>query len=89
MQLAAKGAKVTAIDVDGSRLKRLRENLARVGLTANVVEADILRWKPVSKPDAILLDARAVQRVPCAIIQMHPGCGMLIGLSVTCNCKPI
>ena len=69
MQLAAKGAKVTAIDVDGSRLKRLRENLARVGLTANVVEADILRWKPVSKPDAILLDA------PCSAtgtLRHHP-----------------
>ena len=67
MQLA-KGAKVTAIDVDGSRLKRLR-GVARVGLTANVVEADILRWKPVSKPDAILLDA------PCSAtgtLRHHP-----------------
>ena len=69
MQLVAQGAKVTAIDVDGSRLKRLRENLARVGFSVNIVEADILHWQPASRPEAILLDA------PCSAtgtLRHHP-----------------
>ncbi|WBU53244.1 RsmB/NOP family class I SAM-dependent RNA methyltransferase [Paracoccus sp. SCSIO 75233] len=69
MQLAAAGADVTAVDVSASRLNRLRENLERCGLTAQVVEADALAWRPAGPPDAILLDA------PCSAtgtIRRHP-----------------
>ena len=68
MQLAAAGAQVTALDISKPRLKRLEENLARTGLTAEIVAADLLSWKP--EPfDAILLDA------PCSAtgtIRRHP-----------------
>lgn len=67
--LAMAGAKVTAVDQSGNRLKRLKSNLARLGLSADVVEADILKWQPGRTFDAILLDA------PCSstgTIRRHP-----------------
>lgn len=68
MQLAAAGAKVTALDNSAKRLERLEENLARTGLKATVVTEDALSFK--SGPfDAILLDA------PCSAtgtLRRHP-----------------
>lgn len=69
MQLAATGAEVTAVDISGPRLARLRENLIRCGLSATVVTADALHWMPDAPADAILLDA------PCSAtgtIRRHP-----------------
>lgn len=69
MQLADAGACVTALDISGPRLERLRENLARTGLQADVVVADALVWAPTAPFDAILLDA------PCSAtgtIRRHP-----------------
>jgi 16S rRNA (cytosine967-C5)-methyltransferase len=69
LQLAAAGAEVTALDISGPRLGRLRENLARTGLTAEVVVADALHWQPPAPFDAVLLDA------PCSAtgtIRRHP-----------------
>ena len=69
MQLAAAGWNVTALDVSESRLARLRENLARTGLEAGVVTADVMKWSPPTPVDAILLDA------PCSatgIYRRHP-----------------
>lgn len=77
MQLAAGGYEVTALDISGTRLKRLRENLNRTGLNANIIEADALKWQPPAAApetqpepfDAILLDA------PCSAtgtIRRHP-----------------
>ncbi len=69
LQLAAAGADVTALDVSDARLGRLRDNLARTGLSARVVAADALGWTPAGKFDAILLDA------PCSAsgtIRRHP-----------------
>ena len=69
MQLAATGHRVTAVDASGSRLARLRENLARTHLEAELVEADALKWKPKVQFDAILLDA------PCSAtgtFRRHP-----------------
>jgi 16S rRNA (cytosine967-C5)-methyltransferase len=57
MQLAIAGWKVTAVDVSESRLGRLRENLARTGLDAEIVVADVMKWAPKDPVDAILLDA--------------------------------
>ena len=57
LQLAAAGWQVTALDVSGRRLKLLRENLARTGLTAEVIVADALEWEPAEPFDAIVLDA--------------------------------
>ncbi|MGO4167994.1 RsmB/NOP family class I SAM-dependent RNA methyltransferase [Novosphingobium sp. YAF33] len=57
LQLAAAGWQVTAIDNSKRRLERLRDNLKRIGLEAEVVQADVLTWEPEQKFDAILLDA--------------------------------
>ena len=68
-QFAAAGARVTTVDVSKQRLTLLRDNLARVKLTANVVAADALKWRPDSPADAVLLDA------PCSAtgtIRRHP-----------------
>lgn len=69
LQLAAAGWQVTALDVAPSRLARLRENLARTGLEAQVISADALVWQPSAPFDAVLLDA------PCSatgIFRRHP-----------------
>ncbi len=68
LQLAAAGAHVTAVDRSEARLKRLRENLARTKLEAEVICADALTFS--AEPfDAILLDA------PCTstgTLRRHP-----------------
>jgi 16S rRNA (cytosine967-C5)-methyltransferase len=69
MQLASAGWNVTAVDISESRLARLSENLARTGLSAKVVAADVMTWSPPARVDAILLDA------PCSatgIFRRHP-----------------
>jgi 16S rRNA (cytosine967-C5)-methyltransferase len=51
------------------RLERLRENLARTGLPAEIVAADLMEWQPPGPADAVLLDA------PCSatgIYRRHP-----------------
>lgn len=68
-QLAAAGAKVTAVDQSPTRLRRLNENLSRLALEAEVVEADVATWQPSDTFDAVLLDA------PCSAtgtIRRHP-----------------
>ena len=69
MQLASAGWQVTAVDISESRLARLSENLARTGLAAKLVAADVMTWSPPAQVDAILLDA------PCSatgIFRRHP-----------------
>lgn len=57
LQLAAAGAAVTAVDRNGGRLLRVAENLSRMGLTAETVEANALDWDDARTFDAVLLDA--------------------------------
>ena len=56
-QLAARGAQVTAVDISATRLRRLRENLGRLNLTAGTVQANASEWTPPEPFDAVLLDA--------------------------------
>ncbi|KUJ78831.1 RsmB/NOP family class I SAM-dependent RNA methyltransferase [Ruegeria profundi] len=67
LQLAAAGATVTALDISDSRLEKVRENLKRTNLQANVIAGDALEHQ--GQYDAILLDA------PCSAtgtIRRHP-----------------
>lgn len=69
LQLAAAGAKVTAVDRSAGRIKRVSENLARTGLGAEVVVANAEDWKDGRTFDAVLLDA------PCSAtgtFRRHP-----------------
>jgi 16S rRNA (cytosine967-C5)-methyltransferase len=68
-QLAAAGAKVTAVEISEKRAARLRDNLARLQLQAEVVIADALDWRPDAPAPFVLLDA------PCTAtgtIRRHP-----------------
>jgi len=69
MQLVAAGHKVTAVDSSARRLERLKENLRRTHLDAELVAADALVFQPDRDFDAILLDA------PCSAtgtFRRHP-----------------
>jgi len=68
-QMAAAGAKVTALDRSERRLRRLTANLERLNLWADTLTADAATWKPDEMADAVLLDA------PCSAtgaIRRHP-----------------
>lgn len=68
LQLAAAGATVTALDISEPRMARVRENLARCGLTADLVVADARDWRG-GPFDAVLVDA------PCSgtgTLRRHP-----------------
>ena len=70
MQLAAKGAIVTALDKSEGRLERVKENLDRTKLSAEIICADALEWAPEGDLyDIVLLDA------PCSAtgtFRRHP-----------------
>jgi 16S rRNA (cytosine967-C5)-methyltransferase len=68
-QLAAAGARVTAVDRSAQRLQRVQANLARLQLSAELIAADAGSWRPDALADAVLLDA------PCSAtgtIRRHP-----------------
>lgn len=68
MQIAAAGAAVTAVDSSVGRMIRVKENLQRTGLDAEVITADVFDLSEGGY-DAVLLDA------PCSAtgtIRRHP-----------------
>jgi 16S rRNA (cytosine967-C5)-methyltransferase len=68
-QLAAAGAQVVAVDRSAKRLERVRENLGRLGLEADIRAIDALNMADDERFDAILLDA------PCSstgTLRRHP-----------------
>lgn len=57
LQLAASGASVVALDRSDTRLKRLRANLDRTGLSAEIAVTPAEDWEDGRTFDAVLLDA--------------------------------
>jgi 16S rRNA (cytosine967-C5)-methyltransferase len=74
-QLAAAGAKVTAVDLSPQRLERLKQNIARLRLAGvTTLAADLETWTPKQPFDAVLLDA------PCSAtgtLRRNPDVGRL------------
>lgn len=71
-QLAAAGADVTALDQSEKRLRRLTENMKRLGFDVTTVATDLRKHQPVEPYDAVLLDA------PCSAtgtLRRHPDIG--------------
>lgn len=72
LEMLPDNAQVTALDIDPKRCERVAENLARLGLRANVIAADAAlpkSWWDGDVFDGILLDA------PCTasgIVRRHP-----------------
>ena len=68
-QLAAAGAHAIAVEREPARAAQLRENLARLRLSAEIVEADMRDYAPKDLAPFVLLDA------PCSAtgtIRRHP-----------------
>jgi 16S rRNA (cytosine967-C5)-methyltransferase len=78
LQLAAAGAKVTALDRSAVRLARLGDGLHRTGLAAEMVVADAEAWPDERAFDAVLLDAPCTssgtfRRNPDVLWTLRPG----------------
>jgi 16S rRNA (cytosine967-C5)-methyltransferase len=74
-QLAHAGGRVVSVDRSPARLRRLRQNLERLKLPAEAVEADATQWQ-AGPFDAVLVDA------PCSstgTIRRHPDIPWLKG----------
>lgn len=83
LQLAAKGARVTAVERDSERMRRVRENLSRLQLHAMLAEQDLLDFSTPEPAPCVLLDA------PCSAtgtIRRHPDLPWIKGAADVNSC---
>ena len=77
LESSPSGVSVTALDIDARRLQRVRDNLRRLGLAANVELGDAAHpsgaWA-ATRYDRILLD---VPCSACGVIRRHPDIKLL------------
>lgn len=83
-QLIAGGAHVTAVDLSAGRLERLKENLNRLNMSADVITANILSWSPDQLVDAVLIDAPCsatgtIRRNPDKLVHAKPSDIAMLG----------
>ena len=57
MQLISAGAKVSCLDISSKRLELLKQNLVRMEMKAEIIRADIQKFRTNKKYDIILIDA--------------------------------
>jgi 16S rRNA (cytosine967-C5)-methyltransferase len=68
-QLVDRGAKVISVERTPGRLKTTRQNMERLGLSPELIEADAAKWIPEAPAPYVLLDA------PCSAtgtLRRHP-----------------
>lgn len=83
VQLAAAGAQVTAVERDGTRMERLKDNLQRLRLDADLIVEDARDFRPKNPAPFVLLDA------PCSAtgtIRRHPELPWIKGASDVTLC---
>jgi 16S rRNA (cytosine967-C5)-methyltransferase len=82
-QLAAAGAQVTGVERDEARMGRLKENLQRLRLDADLIVEDVRGFQPAEPAPFVLLDA------PCSAtgtIRRHPELPWIKGASDVTLC---
>jgi len=82
-QLAAAGAQVTAVERDGARMERLKDNLQRLRLDASLIVEDARDFRLEEPAPFVLLDA------PCSAtgtIRRHPELPWIKGASDVTLC---
>jgi 16S rRNA (cytosine967-C5)-methyltransferase len=85
-QLAALGARVSALDVSPDRLHRVSENLDRLNLLAELIAGDVRDWRPCAPAPFVLLDA------PCTAtgtIRRHPDLPWSKGAADLISCESL
>jgi 16S rRNA (cytosine967-C5)-methyltransferase len=85
MQLAASGHGVTSVDASAQRLARLRENLERTHLAAELVTADALEWDRAANMTRSCSTRPARRPAPSAAT---PRCFTVLGLQSSPTMPP-
>ena len=86
LQLAARLAQVTSVDISSGRLALVAENLARVKLRAELVAADARDWRPPAPAPFVLLDAPCIAT---GTIRRHPDLPWLKGAADLSICESL
>src|SRR5207302_9132675 len=67
-QLAAAGARVTAVDRSAARLDRLRQNLTRLGLAAETIATDATEWQAGPRSEEHTSELQSRENLVCRLL---------------------